>query len=103
MTLNSVIFSSEIFLVTVDAQLLRDIDGTQLALTGPVVTGTTFTYTTLLKSLQKSDIGSYTCTATIRPHPSSTYLTGVDVLSDILSINAGNCVHDIVYMHGTSL
>jgi hypothetical protein len=87
--------------VTVDAQLLRDIDDTQLALTGPTVTGTIFTYTTLLKSFQKSDFGSYTCTVTIRPTPSSTYLTGVDVLSDILSINAGNCGH--TYMHGTSL
>ncbi len=99
--LNSAILSSEIFLVTVDAQLLRDIDGTQLALTGPIVTGKIFTYTTLVKSFQKSDFGSYTCTATIGPHPFSTYLTGVDVLSDILSINAGNCVHD--YMHGISL
>ena len=88
--LNSAVLNSEIFLVTVDAQL--SMDGNQLDLTGPIVTGTVFTYTILLKSFQESDFGSYTCTATVRPHASLTYLTGVDVLSDSLSINAGNCV-----------
>ena len=88
--LNSAVLNSEIFLVTVDAQL--SMDGNQLDLTGPIVTGTIFTYTALLKSFQESDFGSYTCTATIRPHTFVTYLTGVDVLSDSLSINAGNCV-----------
>ena len=86
--LNSAILGSEIFLVTVDAQLSKD--GTLLVLTGPIVTGTTFTYTVQLNSFQKSDFGSYTCTATVRPHLTSTYLIGVDVLSDTLSINAGN-------------
>ena len=90
MTLNSAVLSSEIFLVTVDAQLFMD--GNQLDLTGPIVTGTIFTYTALLKSFQESDFGSYTCTATVKPHASLIYLTGMDVLSDSLSINAGNCV-----------
>ena len=88
--LNSAVLSSEIFLVTVDAQL--SMDGNQLELTGPIVTETVFTYTALLKSFQDSDFGSYTCTATVRPHASLTYLTGMDVLSDSQSINAGNCV-----------
>ena len=88
--LNSAILGSEIFLVSVDAQLSRD--GTPLALTGPIVSGTIFAYTTLLNSFRKSDFGNYTCTATVRPHPSSSYLTGVDVLSDTLSIKAGKCI-----------
>ena len=84
--LHSAILGSEIFLLVVDAQLSRD--GTPLALTGPVVTGTTFTYTTQLNSFGKSDYGSYNCTATVRPQPSSTYLIGVDILSDSLTITA---------------
>ena len=105
--LNSAVLNSEIFLVTVDAQL--SMDGTQLDLTGPIVSGTVLTYTTLLKSFQESDFGSYTCIATVRPHASSTYLTGVDVLSDILSINAGNCIPTVLFlqfelcMYGTLL
>ena len=85
--LNSAILNSEIFLVRVIAQLSRD--GTQLAVAGPVVTGTTFTYTAQLNSFQRSDFGNYTCTVTIKPQPSSTYLTGTDVLSDTLIIKAG--------------
>ena len=85
--LNSAILNSEIFLVRVIAQLSRD--ETQLAVAGPVVTGTTFTYTAQLNSFQRSDFGNYTCTVTIKPQPSSTYLTGTDVLSDTLIIKAG--------------
>ena len=85
--LNSEILDSEIFLLTVDAQLLRN--GTPFLLTGPTVTGTTFTYVTQLKSFQQSDFGNYTCTATVRPSLSSMYLTGIDVLSNTFSIKPG--------------
>ena len=85
--LNSAIVNSEIFLLVVDAQLSRD--GTPLALTGPTVTGTTVTYATQLNSFGRSDSGNYTCTATVRPQPSSTYLTGNEILSDTISIKAG--------------
>ena len=98
MELNSAILGSEIFLLVVDAQLSRD--GTPLALTGPIVTGTTFTYSTQLNSFGRSDFGNYTCRATVRPQPTSTYLIGVDVLSDTLSIKAGNNKHTV---HGNSL
>ena len=85
--LHPAVLDSEIFLLMVDTQLSRN--GFPLPLTGPTVTGTIFTYTTLLDSFQKSDFGNYTCTTTIRPHPSSTYLTGIDVLSNTLNIKPG--------------
>ena len=86
--LNSVIQSSEIFSLTVDAQLSRD--ETLLALTGPTVTGTTFSYTRQFKSFGRNDSGNYTCTATIRPQSTSTYLNGNETLeSDSISIKAG--------------
>ena len=85
--LNSAIVASEIFLLMVDAQLSRD--GTQLALTGPTVTGTTITYTTHLNSFGRSDSGNYTCRATIRPQPTLTYLIGSETLSTTVNIKAG--------------
>lgn len=85
--LNSEILGSEIFLLTVDTQLSKD--RAPLALTGPIVTGTTFTYTAQLNSFQRNDYGKYICTATIRPQPTSAYLIGVDVLSDALNIKPG--------------
>ena len=88
--LNPEILGSEIFLLAVNAQLSRD--GTQLALTGPTVTGTTFTYAFQLNSFQRSDFGNYTCTATIRPQPTSAYLTGDDILSATLNIKPGKFV-----------
>ena len=96
--LNSAILGSEIFLLTVNAQLSKD--GTPLALDGPRVSDTTVTYTAQLNSFQRSDFGNYTCTATVRPQPSSTYLTGTDTLSDTLSIKAGKCLY---FMHGVSV
>ena len=91
--LNSAVMSSEIFLLMVDTQLSRD--GTPLALTGPTVSGTTFTYTTQLNSFGRSDSGNYTCTATIQPLPTSTYITGNETLqSDLISIKAGMILID---------
>ena len=71
----------------VDAQLSRD--GTTLALTGPTVAGTTFTYTIQLDSFGRNDSGNYTCTATVRPQPTSTYLTGSGVLSNVTRVTTG--------------
>ena len=70
--LNSAIMPSEIFLLMVDTQLSRD--GTPLALTGR------------FESLEESDSGNYTCTATIQPQPTATYLTG----NETLQLNAVN-------------
>ena len=67
------VVDSDLSVVMVDAQLSRD--GTPLTLTGPTVAGTTFTYTIQLDSFGRSDSGNYNCTATVRPHPPSIFLT----------------------------
>ena len=82
--LNPAILGSEIFLLTVETQLFRD--GIQMALDGPTVVGTTYTYISQLNSFGRSDYGNYNCTATIQPQPSLTYLIGTDMLSDTLTI-----------------
>ena len=85
--LNLAILDSEISLLTVNAHLSRN--GTQLAVVGSTVTDKTFIYTAQLTSFQRTDFGDYTCTATVRPQPTSAYLTGGDVLSDTVTIKAG--------------
>ena len=82
------ILDSEIFLLVVDAWLSQP-NGTPLALTGPRVTGTTFTYTAQLNSFGRSDSGNYTCTATVRPQPSSVYLNGTGELSSTTRVTTG--------------
>ena len=92
--LNSAILGSEIFLLAVNAQLSKN--GTVLALAGPVVTaGTIFTYTMQLNLFRMNDFGKYTCTATVRPQPTSAYLRGTDVLSDTLNIKP--CTFTMMY------
>ena len=50
-------------------------DGTPLSLAGPIVTGSTFTYTQQFEPFGRSESGNYTCMATIRPTgPTATYL-----------------------------
>ena len=85
--LNSAIDESDLSLLMMDVQLSRD--GTPLTLTGLTVTGTTFTYTTQLNSFGRSDSGNYTCTATVKPQPTSTYLTRSIMVSSNIVIKAG--------------
>ena len=88
--LNSVIVPSEIFLLMVDTQLSGD--GTPLTLTGPTVTGTTFTYTSQINSFGRTDSGNYNCIATIRPKPTQMYIVnhaGNGMLSSAINIRAG--------------
>ena len=93
--LNSAIVVSDISLLTVEAQLSRD--GTPLTLTGPTVTGTTFTYTRQFESFGRNDSGNYTCMTTITPQPSSIYLTGSEaIVSNSISIKAGMSMTMIV-------
>ena len=69
---------SELSLLTVDAQLSKD--GTPLTLDSSTVTGTTFIFGATVSSFCYSDIGNYTCAATVGPQPSSTFLTGMGQL-----------------------
>ena len=80
------VVDSDLSLLMVEAQLTRD--GTTLTLTGPKVTGTTFTYTIQLDSFSRNDSGKYICTATVTPQSTSSYLTGSAVLSKTAIINA---------------
>ena len=80
------VMESELSLLMVDTQLSRD--GTPLPLTGPTVSGTTLTYTTQFETFRRSDSGNYTCTATVGPQPTSTYLSGTIVLSDTIKLTA---------------
>ena len=93
--LNSAIVASDLSLLVVDVQLFRD----RTPLSNPTmspVTGITFTYITQLNSFMRSDSGNYTCTATIRPQPRITYLTGNETLqSDTINIKAGNTMNDV--------
>jgi hypothetical protein len=84
--LNSGILESDLLLLMVSAQLTHP-NGTMLSLSN-TVRGTTFTYTTQLNSFGRSDSGSYTCTATVRPQPTATYLSGSGVLSSAIEITA---------------
>ena len=85
--LSPLVVESDLSVLMVDAQLSRD--GTPLTLTGPTVASTTFTYTIQLDSFGRSDSGNYTCTATIRPHPPSTFLTESGEQSDTARVTAG--------------
>ena len=69
--LNSAILESDLPLLMVSAQLIHP-NGNMLSLSN-TMRGTTFTYTT---RFGRSDSGRYTCTATVRPDPPSTYISG---------------------------
>ena len=62
-TMGQGVLPSDLSLLMVDTQLSRD--GTILDLTGPVVSGTTFTYTTQLNSFGRNDSGIYAYTANV--------------------------------------
>ena len=85
--LGPAVMESELSLLMVDAELSRD--GTQLTLANPTVTGTRFTYTRWFESFGRSDSGNYTCTATVMPQPSSTYLSGTGSGSSTAKITTG--------------
>jgi hypothetical protein len=88
--MNQNLLPSELSLLMVTAELTRP-DGSVLVLSEPEISGTNFTYTTRVNSFGDvdSDVGNYTCNATIRPRqPSSTFLTGMgQLVSDPIKLN----------------
>ena len=98
--LDPAIVESDLSLVMVDAQLSRD--GTPLDVTGPTVTGTTFTYTIQLDSFGRSDSGNYTCTATVRPQPTLTFLTGSGEGSTIIEVTTGKAFKITLHLYMAS-
>lgn len=89
--LGPTVMESELSLLMVETQLFMVRDGVtrNLSLTSQAISGTTFTYTTVVNSFSRSDSGNYSCEASIRP--SSIYLYGDLELSHKISITTGNC------------
>ena len=73
--LGPAILPSEVPLLLVSAWLFKN--GAPLTVTALTMTGTTYNFGTMVSSFSERDIGNYTCTATISPQPSSTFLTGM--------------------------
>ena len=74
------VLPSELSLLMVTASLTRP-DGSVLDLSDPVISGTTYNFTTQVNSFGDSDVGDYTCTATVRLQVSSPFLTGMGRLA----------------------
>lgn len=71
-----------------DVQLTKD--GMTLALTGPIVTGSTLNYTIKLDSFGRNDSGIYVCTANGRTQRNSIYLTGnIPETMDTIPLSTG--------------
>ena len=92
------ISQSDLSLLMVNAQLSRD--GTPLALIGPTVTGTTFTYTIQLDSFSACDSGNYTCTVTVSLLSPSSFITGNATLSNStrISLDDNNIIVCKIYI-----
>ena len=75
--LGPTVMESELSLLMVSAVISRD--RTPLNITSQSMSGTTFTFGTTVNSFSEEDIGNYSCTATVRPQP-STFLTGTGQL-----------------------
>ena len=86
--MNSSVKESDLSLLMVDASIIKP-DGAVLRLSNPVISGTTFIYTTQVNSFGDSDVGNYTCNVIVSPGSSPTYLTGTSSLSGIIEILIG--------------
>ena len=88
--LSPAVVDSDLSAIVVDTQLSRD--GTPLTVTHLTVADTIFTYTIQLDSYGWNDSGNYTCTATVRPQPHSTFLitTESSESSDTVRVTAGS-------------
>ena len=71
----SVLSAADLSLITVEAQLFRD--GNELNQTNLGMDGVTYTFGVVVNSFNESDNGNYSCSATVSPRASSSYLTGM--------------------------
>ena len=85
--LNSAILVSEVSMLLVSAQLSHP-NGTMLSLSNST-TGITFTYTAQLNSFQRNDSGNYSCSATIEPQQTATFVSGSDSVTRTAEITIG--------------
>ena len=78
------VLPAELSLLMVNASITKP-DGTILVLSNPVIEGTAYKLTTQVNSFGGSDVGSYTCNATVKPK--SAFLTGmVQLVSNPINI-----------------
>jgi hypothetical protein len=80
---------SELSSLMVDAQFSRN--GIILTLFNVTISGTTFTYTTIITSFERNDSGNYTCTANVGSN--SSYLYGNT--SESINISIGELENQI--------
>ena len=87
--MNEYVLDTELRLLMVVAQLTWP-NGTTLDLSSPNTSGITYNFTTRVNSFGDSNVGNYTCTATVTPGPTATFLTGMGQLeSDPVEIMIG--------------
>ena len=86
--MSSSVTDSEVSLLMVDVQFIMP-NGTTLNLSHPEILGTTYTFTIQVTYLSDDDVGNYTCLATARRGPLSTYLTGTGELSGKTELRIG--------------
>ena len=77
--MNQNVLPSELSLLIVNASITKP-DGTVLILSNPVIEDTAYKFTTQVTSFGDSDVGTYTCSATVKSKPSLTYLMGMGQL-----------------------
>ena len=99
------VLRSDVSLV-VNASLDRP-DGSILLLSNPILSGTIYSFDTQVNLFGGSDVGNYTCTATIRSQPSSftaSYFTGIgqlksnpiEIVIGKTNIRAFNLMHPLL-------
>ena len=74
--MNEYVLPSEFSLLIVVAQFTRP-DGTMSVLSNPDMSGATYNFITMVNSFGDSNVGNYTCTTTVTPGPTATFLTGM--------------------------
>ena len=77
--MNQTIPASELSLLMMNVSLIKP-DGSSLDIYNPVISGKTYSFTARVISFDDTDFGNYTCTVTVRPQSSSTFLIGMSKL-----------------------
>ena len=91
--LHEITTADDLPLLNVSAQISRN--GNVLMQTSQSLDGTTYNFGATVNCFCESDVGNYTCTATVTPLPSSNHLTGMgqqESLSYVILI--GKYMHD---------
>jgi hypothetical protein len=78
-------------LVTVNIQW-SDPAGRTLTTTTPSVSGSTYSSMATISSFGRNQSGVYTCTATVSPSPSNSFLSGGGSRSETLRVTTGEAV-----------